>query len=294
MIKTDKPVWVEAREMSVCLEGGGLTMHGQRYVPDATKGYIEFFLAHGLPVVSQRNFALHVGTVANSFQSMRHQGFNLEHRVKSYVKDPEQRRNAKDRYIGSVLDVEFPPAPYGGWKMGELLSGKQAVPGIRGIANVFKQADGVDRLLGEHQSGRHEWTVSLEVDYSIRNSSVALLPLSGMESGKLSKKVLEAAQESTPEDWQALNVWNVAVPDLPDELVECWSEEKESFEQMYQGRRCVLVGGGLNGQVHFKGTGVVRYGAEPTAAMGEVLASGFGVGVTTAAEKVEAALGRLL
>lgn len=275
--------------VSLCMDGGALEMGGRRFVPDKTKGFIEFYLAHAFPVVSARGKAMHAGTVANSFRSMELQGFNFEHRVASYIKDPEERRNAEDRYIGSVAAVEFPEAPYGGWRLADMMSGKQPIPAIRGIANIFKQAKGVDRFLGEHQSGRHQWTVSMEVDFAVADSGVILMG----NGPAMPKRVMDAAMAGTPEDWRKLEIYHIPVPDLPAEVEECWDAEKEQFTKPYRGRQCVLLMGGLNNQVHFKGTGAVRHGAEPTAAMGTVLAGGCGEGLAEAAAKLERALGKL-
>lgn len=282
--------------MALHMEGGGLEMNGKKYVPDKTKGYIEFHLAHGFPVVTSRGRTLDVGTVANSYESMRHQGLNFEHRVKSYERDPEKRRNAEDRYIGSIVDVEFPPSPYGGWSLEEMLSGKRPVPGIRGIAVLFKQANGVDRFLGEHQSGKHAWTVSLEVDFSLAESSVVLMPpaAQGAMKDRMPAEMIELAMASTPADWGKVGIYNIPVPDLPDDVVDAWSEEKEQFTKPVWGRQPVLMMGGLNKSVHFKGTGVVRYGAEPTAVMGQVLASDLEEErVGEAVAKIESALGKM-
>src|SRR5690606_31122849 len=60
-------------------------INGRRFRPDATKGYLEFWLAHAYPVVNAYGKALHAGTVANSWESMQHQGFNINHLVKQYL-----------------------------------------------------------------------------------------------------------------------------------------------------------------------------------------------------------------
>lgn len=283
------------RMMRTCLDGEqALEINGQKLVPDETKGYLEFYLAHGFPVVAARRGTLHVGTVARSYQSMKHQGLNFEHLVKAYLDEDfkaagEDKRAPGDRYIGGIIDVEFVQPLRAGRANGngngneyqvirhpedrqwELLS-LEETPCMRCVASIFKQAHGVSRFLGEHLSGRHQYTVSLEVGYSILESVIIALP--ARDARKDLPKDLEAGLlKTTPADFQKAGLLCSTVAEAPDEMVVCWGKKEKQFTKDFFGRDLVLMRGGLNNEVHFKGTGVVRYGAEPTARLETVLAS---------------------
>lgn len=279
-----------------------LEIQGEKLTPDLTKGYLEFYLAYGFPVVSAYNKSLHADTVANSFQSMRHQGMNFNHSVKSYEEPgtPERDRT-QDRFIGSVLHAEHPAKPHGGFKI-PVKQGEngpefewEKVPGMRCVATLFKRAHLVDKFLGEHTSGRHTWTVSLEASYFVGESGVIVLDALGRKAGKkLPKTILEHCAGFTPDDFQRAECLYVPVTEAPDDMLECWDRKKRQFTKEYHGRQLVLAMNGLNGKVHFSGVGVVKYGAEPTAVMGQVLASDEGLAaLEDGLGRVDAVLGRL-
>src|SRR5262249_12509379 len=154
---------------------------GMKKTPNQTRGYLEFFLAHAFPVVTAYRTGLHAGTVANSWESMWDQNFNYGHRIARYHKGTEDEgRIREDAIIGCVVGVEYPKAPDGGWKLGSI----EEAPGMRCVAALFKQAQRVDRILGEHMSGKHKWTVSMEVDYWLENSGAALLARGDSATGQ--------------------------------------------------------------------------------------------------------------
>lgn len=237
-----------------------ITFQRERLVPDVTKGYVEFSLAHAFPVVTAYQSAFHPGTVQHSYGSMRHQVLDLRHQVASYFKDSDHPVR-EDRIIGSVLGVEFPMAPAGGWA----LTDADRSPGIRGVAVLHKQAKGVDRVLGEHQGGRHQWTVSLEVDYRLSESAVLLVPTDGARE-------LDTIAFQTPALYARAGLHCLAFLDAPDDLLACYDDERGMFTRMYRGWKPITLLGGVDGEVHFKGVGLVEYGAEPTARVEQMLA----------------------
>lgn len=277
--------WTELLTAPCQFHGGGgasgpvLEIAGMKKTPNQTRGYLEFFLAHAFPVVTAYRTGLHAGTVANSWESMWDQNFNYGHRIARYHKGTEDEgRIRDDAIIGCVVGVEFPKTPESGWKLGSI----EDAPGMRCVASLFKQAQRVDRILGEHMSGRHTWTVSMEVDYWLENSGVVLVPARGGDTGqsgsgtgqlaKLPKSEAELIEANTPEDFKAKGVGYLPLLQAPDDLIKCFSAKEGMWTKPWFEYELVTLLGGLNGQVHFKGAGSVQYGAEPTAAIGQVLA----------------------
>ena len=75
--------------------------------------------------------------------------------MKAYDTSKEKNEITRDHILGSIVAVEFPQTPSDGWRMG------QGSPFIHAAAVLHKAAEGVPKLMGEHLSGRHRWTVSI-------------------------------------------------------------------------------------------------------------------------------------
>lgn len=131
---------------------GGVQCAGELFVPDAATAYVEFYLSHAFPVMTDNPkdpdwTTLHPQTIANSYRTLKGKVFNLAHLMRSY--DPE--KNTRDRILGTVMAVEFPAAPAGGWKV----QGDPAqAPGIRGVAALHKKAEGVANVIETWDEGR--------------------------------------------------------------------------------------------------------------------------------------------
>lgn len=255
---------------------GAIGINGRTYKADKSKAYFEFQLACAFPYgISAYQSSFHAGTVLNSFETMRHQGVNEAHRVAAYYKGTEDAI-ANDKWIGAVVDVEL----MNRLKVSRLAQAEEDAPRIRGVAAMFKRAQGVGRILKEHLTGEHQWTVSLEAEYLYSESGVVLMPKAeqpaveakGSAGASPYQEFEEMAASFTPEDFKAGGYLYVPLIDAPEELFGCYDEEKGYFAKPFQGREVVTLMGGIDGQVHFKGMGVVRYGAEPTAKIGEILA----------------------
>jgi len=244
-----------------------IEINGQRLVPDKTKAYVEFRAAHAFPVVTAYNSAFHAGTVANSFSSMRHQVFNFRHQMQQYFKNTDHPVQ-EDRILGSIVEVEFPRTPSGGWR----LTQREQTPSLRGVAVLHKRAKGVDRIIGQHQSGRVNWAVSVEVEYQLADSGIVLLPAD--DSKKLSEAQQELLARHTPKDFAEAGYGYVPFLEASDDLLECYDPETAGgmFTQLWQGRQPITLIGGLDGACHFYGLGLVEYGAEPTAHVSTILA----------------------
>lgn len=234
--------WREDVETELC--AATLTCGGETFTPDEGTAYFQFRLSHSLPSVTSYGTALHPGTILHSFRSMRHKVFNLGHLMRAY--DPENIAN--DRILGSIAAVEWTgpeKMPVGGWV---IPAKPEQAPGLRCVANVFKLAAGVDRIMGQSQAGRRQWQVSMEVRYFLQDSAFALRQANG--------------------DW-------VFIPwaEASAELRATWDAKKRSVTGTFQGQRPVLLMGGVDGRVQYLGVGLVTVGAEKTNALETMLAS---------------------
>lgn len=239
----------------------GIEIAGQTLVPDKCRAYVECHLSHAFPVTTSDGTALHPQVVANSHRSMLHQVFNFNHLMRSY--DPEEI--PRDRILGSVAAVEFPNTPIGGWKV----QGKRAsAPGIRAVCVMHKAAETADRILGSQHSGRRRWTVSMEVLFQFVNSGFLVKD----QEGELRK------EWETPKDLAELGWTYIPAVSAPDDLLECWDEEKVKIKRAWKDgattRDVLLLEGGLNGQVQYSGIGLTLLGKEPEAEVTQMVASG--------------------
>lgn len=252
----------------------GVEFLGRRYVPDETKAYLIFKMAHAFPVTTMYGTALHPSVTHKSFKSLEHQFLNFEHQIAAYETD----RDVRDRVVGSVLAVDYPSMPAGGWRIGK---DPTQSPGITALSVIFKQAQGLSKILGEHVSGKHRYAVSMECAYRLDGSGFAV---------ELRGKQPEF--NFTPSDMLAAGYEYVPYLSAPPELQAVFSRKKNRVVAMYKGRKCFVLMGGIDGQVHFAGTGLVRYGAEPPARILRLVASGTNVAqelsqaITTVTQKL--------
>lgn len=249
---------------TVALNGApAIEFKGRKYFPDETKAYATFSLARGFPVVTAYGTCVHPGTIANSFHSLLHQQVDYDHQLK--VNSTKKREIANDRIIGGVVDVEFPNAPIGGWKVGR---DKEQSPAINGLMSIYKNADKVKTILGEHLAGRHKWTVSMEMGFSMLGSGFVI-----GDRDKATKKQTALMAEQTPTELSDLGLGYVALMSAPDDLLKCLNMDQGRIVDNWGACPVTLMQGGINGETHFKGVGIVRYGAEREAEISQILAS---------------------
>ncbi len=235
---------------------------GQKLLPDSSKAYIEFYLAHAFPVTTIDSTAMHPQVVANSYRSMLHQVFDLGHIMRAY--NPEE--NPRDRILGAIVGVEFPNTPIGGWKV---QGDKSQAPGIRAVASVFKAAERADKIIGEYQSGRRKWTVSMENEYYLNTSGFLVENSDGACEG-----------DETPADFQALGLAYYPAVTCPDDMLKLYSMEESKIRTgrdgkplKWNGRNVTALLGGMDSSVHFKGVGITPAGKEKEAEISQLLAS---------------------
>lgn len=250
---------------SVALHGAVIELGGEKFTPDATKAYGEFAICHGFPVTTAYGTCFHPGTVANAFNSLKHQVVDYDHQLQVHDRSKNKDAIREDKILGFVAAVEYPRTPVGGWKLG---LNKGEAPAIKGVMGVFKNAKKTQQVLGEHLAGRHKWSVSIEANYSFLNSGFVI-----GDAAKADQALHGLMDEQTPPELKAAGLGYLAVQSAPEELLNCFSFEKGRIVKAWGQCPVSLMMGGINGEAHFAGIGIVRYGAEREAEILQLLAS---------------------
>jgi hypothetical protein len=239
--------------------GGVVEFGGRKFVSNETRGYFTFKLSHTLPVANAYGTGLLPRVVALSHESLRHQNLNLAHQIAAYHPDKPWMN---DRVVGCVLDVEFPSEPVGGWKVPSDRASDDT-PCITGLACIYKQTQGMIRLLGRHMAGRHDYSVSMEVFWHFEEAGFAVHRNGG-----------ESLFPDTTPEMLAVAGWDYCpVTAAPDELLATFSKKKNVVIGSYRKRPTVVLMGGLDKTVSYAGVGIVEYGAERTAEILRMAAS---------------------
>lgn len=238
-----------------------------RLRPDASTAFVEFTLAHAFPVVTNYRTAIHPKVLQNSFRTMRWKVFNLAHLMRAY--DPQN--NPRDRILGAILGVEYT----GGT---EIAASREASPGIRAAAAMFKNAEQVNEILQSYARGStpwgDEWTVSMENLSWLENSGFLVKGKDGVEE----------FADATPSNLSALDYVYVPCVAAPLELLRCLNDESDDeadgissrrVKRQFRGQETVLLLGGLDGNVFFNGVGLTPGGQqEAEANVAQMLAGG--------------------
>jgi hypothetical protein len=277
----------------------GITIAGETFVPDAATAYVEFFLSHAFPVFldvaepgsEPYRTTIHPATVANSYRSLRGKVLNFAHLMRSY--DPE--RNMRDRIFGTVMAVELAgpdgalTTPEGGWKV----QGDPALaPGIRAVAALHKNAEGVRNMIDTWQQGRTpfggtEWTVSMENEATISDGGFLLKAEVGDQRSEAGKRLDEfAALGQTPDDFKALGWIYVPWAVAPADLRSCLDAggmiavarnflqaDASPGVEPRPGVTTLFLNGGLNGRLFYFGVALTPLARESHARVGRVMAS---------------------
>lgn len=225
----------DSNEMALLQQSG--------YQPDDWKAYIQFKANFSLPNIagplqSGNYTGYHPKVIANSYGSFLHQQVNIGHLVKSYA--PKQI--SQDRIVGCIVGVQFPA---NNWD--KIPDTKQAAPCVTFTAAIFKQAQGVSKILGNHLTSREVQAVSIEVVFSIAEAGI-YIP---------SEKRL------------------VAVADADEELWAAVTRDKNGVIKFgkYKGEQIVVCPGGINGRYAAQGVGLTPTPAERIAEIVDVKAS---------------------
>ena len=263
-----------ARGVQLCsaADSPGITIGGETYRPDAATAYVEFYLSHAFPVYLDNCLAgdapdktcIHPQTVANSYQSLKGKVLNLAHLMRSY--DPQ--RNPRDRILGTVMAVEFPPMPEGGW---QVQSDPALAPGIRAVAALHKNAEGVQAVIdtwaaGNTPFGDTQWTVSMENESRVSDGGFLVQCPPG---GSLSEFTAR-----TPADFQALGWTYVPYAEAPADLQACLKPGGYMGLAKDWGQCATrYLNAGLAGRIFYYGVALTPRGKESAARVSRIEAS---------------------
>jgi len=238
-----------------------LEINGQTFTPDPYNAYIEFFLSHAFPVVTCDNTAIHPQVVANSYLTMRGKVFDLAHIIRAY--NPEE--NARDRVLGTIMEVEFVLADdrLADARNLKVQNDKTKAPGIRAVAVMHKQLEGVKQILSRYADRSVRWTVSMEQDYFEEDSGFLVK----------GKKGVEEFLDATPDDLAKLGYVYVPFPSAPSGLLDCFNPQESRIEQPFLKQPVVILFGGLDNAIFYKGAGLTPEGKEEEARVSQMLAS---------------------
>lgn len=253
--------------LNLCDDNSIIDFNGTKYVPDDTKGYFRFSVSHSFPVETVYQTALHPAVIAASYQTMLNQNVNIEHQIREYHK--KDNPNAQDHVIGSIVAVTFPLQPHGGWK---IQADASKTPGIEGVGVFFKMTSGMNKIFGEHSTGRNKYTVSMEVQYPFNEQCGFALNLKPVAPGK-GGGFQPPLFAFSPPDFLSAGYEYVPYDKAPADLIACFSKKKNRVVMAYKSRHVTVMMGGLNNPVHYAGLGIVKYGAESTAKLIRMAAS---------------------
>ncbi len=227
---------------------------GVTYKPNSTRSYISFSVSTAFPKgITSYGTGLWSDVIARSYETLLHQSVNREHRRKVWDKTKE------DQTIGTILAVDFPQGPVGGkWRMSDAAS-----PCITGIASCDKLATAVQPFIGEQLAGRHQFSVSMEVLWKLDDAGFAV-----NSGGK------GLFKDTTPDHFAQAGWDYVPYKEAPKGLQSLFRDG--AVKGKWKNHPTAILMGGLDGAVHYAGLGVVRYGAEPTAKINRLTASGEG------------------
>lgn len=259
--------WLPCARQELCCERA-VELGGQKFTPDPFRAYLKGELAYAYPVVTAYGSAFHAGTVFRSHSSMLHQPVNFQHEMaaNSAVIGRDIR---EDRMMGMVVGVAFPPRPAAGFELASV----ERTPHIDLVMSLSKRAKGMKKILGEIYTGAAPWTLSLEVNFLLGEGGVLLSPPAGEESlPELPDDLRAISKKTTPDDYARAGLHYLPWEQAEAFVGDCWNDRKGVFTKRYKGRDCVNLLGGIDGAVNFYGVALVNYGAEPTAAITDLLA----------------------
>lgn len=255
-----------AQDVSLCAADGAITLGTRTFIPDATVAYADVHFSHAVPAFNWYGEGLSPAAIQRGHATVWNKPVSLEHALHENMAQRQagQPVTAPDKTVGHVAAVEFL------WSAtGELPASPVEAPGIRAVLALYKGAAGMTRVLGEHQSGKHRYTVSMEVWYA-RSDSGFLVRRPGLAPG------------TTPEAWARQGWSYVPHPVAERELLATrdWKRNRMAGRTR-DGLRCCgwwrdaetyWLMGGLEGPVFYAGLGWVRQGAEGASGVDTVVA----------------------
>lgn len=246
--------------------------------PDEDSAYVEFYLSHCWPVVNKYRTGILPQVVANSHLSLKNKVFNLGHLMRKY----NPKAITRDRILGTVVAVEFVDGegtaiaeltPEGGFTLAGDIEKAQ---GIRAVAVMHKAAEGVLDILASWFSGEEpitgEWSVSIENSFYEEDCGFIVR----------TDTHLKSFVDGTPQFLRDAGWVYVPCMTAPEDLLACLNNADDNrsgntstrIERNYKGCETVLLLGGLDGKIRYRGVALTPGGArEAEARVSTMLAS---------------------
>lgn len=232
----------ENEECEIIAAGAADPVFGEAR-PDGFTAYSRVMFGRSLPLVagpemiSGSVFGIHPAVLARSYPGILHKQMNMGHKV-TYLGAKE------DRICGCVLAASFPEEPEGGWVIPATVD---EAPVITAYAALFKQAKGVDKMLGDHLSGKVKMAVSMEFTFYWQEAGIYI-----------------------PEENEVYH--RNALPRSIQGMV--FEDEKGRLLIRKSARhpKLVLAIGGKDGRIVFSGVGYTATPADPTASVESIAA----------------------
>ena len=258
---------------------------GRTWRPDETTAYIRYNLSFAFPNVSNYGDGIHAGVIARSYQTMDHKPVDSNHSMVAMGA-------AKDEVLGTTVGIWYPPPPEGGWKTPKERKG---APNMTGVAALWLTTSGVEKWIERWMDKRKNVAVSMEVLYGVAESGFAVARNAKSENipySETPEEFFAAGWEYVPmsafltEDEMKLparDIAAVAAKAPKDSLLRTrdfvakrmvgGSLFGNGLVGSWNGREVYFMQGGVAGNVHYPGMGLVEQGAEPKAGIETMLAA---------------------
>ena len=225
------------------VKAGVHPLFGEVLEPDDTKAYVEYTCCACFPNVigpemGGRYFGIHQNVLGRSHQSLVHQHTNIGHLMASYG------NTRRDHITGCVIATAMPRAGLGA----NIPEEGADAPRLRVMAVMFKQAQGVQKLLGQHLSGKQKWACSAEIGF--RESELGIFDPGDNSITPIDEVDAKVAKALTRDQDDQLQVGQVG------------------------GRQLAFALGGTEHTCQFKGLANTPTPAEETAEINDIRASG--------------------
>ncbi len=231
-----------------------ITVGGRSFTPDTFATYFECKFAHSLPVATINGQAMLPAVLARSWPTVLNKWVNIGHLMKTHA----PKSIPKDSIVGSIVAAEFT-----GTADSPIPATKDLSPHIRAAAVLWREADGAKKLLKDHHEEKKTICVSMEVYFVLSDCHIAWPVIAGE-----TPPVVEGAADLGG-GWHS-----VAYTDAPKELKSTVNSKTGYVTKDWEGRRPVLLLGGVNGSVEFMGLGLVGSPFELESEVLKVLAGG--------------------
>jgi hypothetical protein len=262
---------------------------GRSWRPDETTAYIKYNLSFAFPNVSTYGDGIHAGVIARCYQTMDHKPVDSNHSMVAMGAP-------RDEVLGTTVGVWFPATPDGGWKT---TKERKGAPNMTGVAALWLTAAGVEKWIERWIDKRKNVAVSMEVLYGVADSGFAVGRVAAPD-GKGGEEIpgAQTPREFWEAGWEFVPMSALLTPeqmkmDSRDICRVAAEAPKESLLRTrdfkakrmvggslfgsglvgsWNGRDVYFMQGGVSGQVHYPGMGLVEQGAEPKAGIETMLA----------------------